>query len=337
MCIRDLAAVLDRNGLPTSRSGVRLNEMAVASDFLEKARAAFMAKLAKGEIPDPTPEPEEDEEQQAEEEPVNEGEARWEEVLSNFDRPLLICDLDFSDLHEEGDDDTAAAEKTEVAKQGSIPAPPPPPPPMAPAAPPPPPAPLMPPPMPRPEMGDDGRPKLVAKKHKKTLKLFWKELRDTPMAAAAASADAKSVWDDLDKVSLDMDMIEYLFEYRGKDATGTAKESKQMMSVTREIIVLDHKRSNAINIGMTKLPPPRIIRAAILKMDSSIINREGVEKLLNMLPAEDEISRIQEAQEAQPEIPLGTAEQFLLTLASVSGLEARLRLWAFKMEFEVRN
>ena len=47
------------------------------------------------------------------------------------------------------------------------------------------------------------------------------------------------------------------------------------------------------------------------------------------------MSRIQEAQEAQPDIPLGTAEQFLLTLASVSGLEARLRLWAFKVEFEL--
>ncbi len=41
-----------------------------------------------------------------------------------------------------------------------------------------------------------------------------------------------------------------------------------------------------------------------------------------------------EAQEAQPGVPLGTAEQFLLTLAAVPGLEARLRLWAFKMEFE---
>ena len=47
------------------------------------------------------------------------------------------------------------------------------------------------------------------------------------------------------------------------------------------------------------------------------------------------MSRIQEAQEAQPDIPLGTAEQFLLTLASVSGLEARLRLWAFKVCYVV--
>lgn len=40
---------------------------------------------------------------------------------------------------------------------------------------------------------------------------------------------------------------------------------------------MDPKRSNAINIGMTKLPPPRSIKTAILKMDSTVMNREGIE------------------------------------------------------------
>ena len=69
-------------------------------------------------------------------------------------------------------------------------------------------------------------------------------------------------------------------------------------------------------------------------MDSSIINKEGIEKLLTMLPSEEEVSKIEEAQEVNPELPLGTAEQFLITLSSISGLEARLRLWAFKIDFE---
>lgn len=49
------------------------------------------------------------------------------------------------------------------------------------------------------------------------------------------------------------------------------------MNKNKEIIVLNHKRSNAINIGMTKLPPPRSIKTAILKMDATIMNREGIE------------------------------------------------------------
>ena len=52
---------------------------------------------------------------------------------------------------------------------------------------------------------------------------------------------------------------------------------KQTEGNKKLITVLDSKRSNAINIGLTKLPPARTIKAAILKMDSTIINREGVE------------------------------------------------------------
>merc|ERR1719219_380837 len=119
-------------------------------------------------------------------------------------------------------------------------------------------------------------------------------------------------------------MLEYLFESRGKEAL--AKEANKMQLITiKEVVVLDHKRSNAINIGMTKLPPPRIIKSSVMKMDSTIMNKDGVEKLLTMLPTDEETTRIQEAQEAQSDIPLGTAEQFLQTLSTVSCLEARLR------------
>lgn len=98
--------------------------------------------------------------------------------------------------------------------------------------------------------------------------------------------------------------------------------------------MLDHKRSNAINIAMTKLPPPRAIKAAILKMDATVVTREGIDKLLNMLPTDEERGKIQEAQMVNPELPLGSAEQFLLTLSSISELGARLKLWAFKLDFE---
>lgn len=53
-----------------------------------------------------------------------------------------------------------------------------------------------------------------------------------------------------------------------------------------------------------------------------------------MLPTEDEKAKIAEAQMTNPDTPLGTAEQFLLTLSSISELEARLRLWAFRLDYE---
>lgn len=54
-----------------------------------------------------------------------------------------------------------------------------------------------------------------------------------------------------------------------------------------------------------------------------------------MVPTEEEKLKIQDAQLANPDIPLGTAEQFLLTLASINGLTPRLQLWAFKLNYEL--
>jgi FH1/FH2 domain-containing protein 3 len=111
-------------------------------------------------------------------------------------------------------------------------------------------------------------------------------------------------------------------------------QKQQDFNKSKEIIVLDPKRSNAINIAMTKLPPGRSIRAAILKMDSTVITREGIEKILNMMPTDEERERIVEAQNANPDMPLGSAEQFLSNLGSIAELHSRLKLWAFKLDFE---
>lgn len=54
-----------------------------------------------------------------------------------------------------------------------------------------------------------------------------------------------------------------------------------------------------------------------------------------MIPTEEEKAKILEAQMANPDTPLGTAEQFLLTLSSVFELEARLKLWLFKLDYEL--
>lgn len=53
-----------------------------------------------------------------------------------------------------------------------------------------------------------------------------------------------------------------------------------------------------------------------------------------MVPTDEEKQKIQEAQLTNPDVPLGSAEQFLLTLSSISELTARLQLWAFKLDYE---
>ena len=69
---------------------------------------------------------------------------------------------------------------------------------------------------------------------------------------------------------MDMAMIEYLFEHTSKESIEENGKGPMYSSI-REIIILDNKSSNVINIGMTKLPPPRIIKSAVMRMDGSIV------------------------------------------------------------------
>jgi len=104
----------------------------------------------------------------------------------------------------------------------------------------------------------------------------------------------------------------------------------------KEILVLDPKRSNQINIGIRGLPPVSSLKDLIERMDDTSISRAGVEKLQSLVPGEEELTQIKEAaKDAEEEnLPLGTAEQFLLMMSSIPGLECRLKLWAFKVDFK---
>uniref|UniRef100_A0A674CTA2 Formin homology 2 domain containing 1 n=1 Tax=Salmo trutta TaxID=8032 RepID=A0A674CTA2_SALTR len=168
-------------------------------------------------------------------------------------------------------------------------------------------------------------------KKRKTVKLFWKELKqsDSPRKCKFGRG---TVWASLDKVTVDTAKLEHLFESKAKELPVALKKGAEVKKA--EMLVLDPKRSNAINIGMTVLPAVHVIKTAVLNFDEFAINKEGIEKILTMTPSEEEKQKIQEAQLANPDVPLGSAEQFLLTLSSISGLSARLQLWAFKLNYE---
>ncbi|KAM6942760.1 LOW QUALITY PROTEIN: FH1/FH2 domain-containing protein 1 [Xenentodon cancila] len=255
---------------------------------------------------------------------------------------LRIKDLDFSDLLDEEDIDVLDMDTLDCSSSSSscfsgIP-PPPPPPGMtgAPPPPPPPPPPLPggavpPPPPPPPPLGAPPPSSSASlQKKKKTVKLFWKELKqaDGPQKCRFGRG---TVWASLDKVAVDTTRLEHLFESKSKDLP-VAKKGPETKKA--EILVLDSKRSNAINIGMTVLPTVHVIKNAILNFDEFAITKEGIEKILTMTPTEEEKQKIQEAQLANPDVPLGSAEQFLLSLASIHALIPRLQLWAFKLNYE---
>ncbi|XP_029781259.1 FH1/FH2 domain-containing protein 1 isoform X4 [Suricata suricatta] len=251
---------------------------------------------------------------------------------------LCIGDLDFSDLGEDEDKDMLNTEAVEAGKGvpppppllpalsgGAPPPPPPPPPPIKGSLPPPPP-----PATPLPPSAPDG---LALPTKRKTVKLFWRELKLAGGHEGSGSrfGPCSTLWASLEPVSVDTARLEHLFESRAKDVLPSKKAGEGRRTMTT---VLDPKRSNAINIGLTTLPPVHVIKAALLNFDEFAVSKDGIEKLLTMMPTEEERQKIEEAQLANPDIPLGPAENFLMTLASIGSLAARLQLWAFKLDYD---
>ncbi|XP_060771541.1 FH1/FH2 domain-containing protein 3-like isoform X2 [Neoarius graeffei] len=259
--------------------------------------------------------------------PKKESDNIWDELMAK-PHELRIRDIDFTDLGDEDDQDILVSGG--LIGSGAL-APPPPPLPPCPfnmTPPPPPPAPGVgpaPPPTPQPECP-------LFQKKKKTIRLFWSEVRPDDWRFLGLRRGHLSLWSKLEPMKLDMGKLEHLFENKSKEMNVTKKTVVD--GKRQEIIVLDSKRSNTINIGLTVLPPPRTIKSAILNFDEYALNKEGIEKLLMMVPSEEEKQRIQEAHMLNPDVPLGSAESFLLTLSSISELCARLHLWAFKMDYD---
>ncbi|CAG9558815.1 unnamed protein product [Danaus chrysippus] len=306
----------------TDEKPIRVSDMA---GIVSKAKEELAKSKSKEIIKSPTIE----KSPKVHEIKVSENDLHWEELKKGcLNREFHLCDLDFSDLRHDTDDEMECQQLQRVCASNG---PPPPPPSMLPPMnlPPPPPTnfPTLPKNTSNPPTETDSA-NSTLKKNKKTVKLFWREIQEVPVPAPVKTKIGGSIWDDLPQVALDTNMLEHLFESRSNDLI-----IKKLMEPKRNLI-LDAKRSNAINIAMKKLPTPQTIKAAIMKMDATVIGREGIEKLLTMLPTQEEKVKIQEAQYANPDLPLGSAEQFLLTLASINELSSRLKLWVFKLDFD---
>lgn len=141
--------------------------------------------------------------------------------MANLDRPLNLCDMDFTDLATDDEVDVLAP----AAVTNGIPPPPPPLFDKNNSAPPPPPLAnrIAPPPVPSPPMFGINSPnrfkptetKIPIKKNKKTVKLFWKEVRDDPISSMKLKSGL--IWDELNAVAVDTQKLEHLFESRAKD------------------------------------------------------------------------------------------------------------------------
>lgn len=160
----------------------------------------------------------------------------WDFLVMNLHRNLEICDLDFTDLKTNDDEDIMAPDPT-ISLNCHIPPPlppnlsgnPPPPPPGGRfgAAPPPPTANGFGPSMfgvsliNRQSLSSQEQSDTL-KKTKKTVKLFWKEVREDPVTASKVQK-VGSLWTELQPIPLDTQRLEHLFESRAKDVINKVK------------------------------------------------------------------------------------------------------------------
>lgn len=63
----------------------------------------------------------------------------------------------------------------------------------------------------------------ITKKNKKTVKLFWKEVRDDPIILSRLDKNIM-IWDELIPVTIDTQKLEHLFESRAKDLITKVKK-----------------------------------------------------------------------------------------------------------------
>jgi len=350
-------ASFNRNMFCFTRSISALNSMTFSMGVL-RAKNAFKKKLSQDPLLTPA-------------DYKDAGGKQWKDIANKYKISLSFADMDFSDLQSDEPDTRENTIFTSIngaspplppppPMNGTAPIPPsnnirpPPPPPVPPThrKTPPPPPPLSaikiseppgsgpPPPPPPPSMMKTNNPPVIESEEKcvlvqrsesqekpkpppKLVKLHWR-----PVPHHCLS---NTIWQNLPEISCEKSKFETLFTIEEK----SKKHSIEKISKPKELLVLDTNRSNQINIGIKSLPSITKLKVLIEEMDDKIITREGVEKLQSLMPSDEEIAAIKEAQkENSDDIPLGTAEQFLLLLHSISGLECRLKLWAFKVDFK---
>lgn len=162
--------------------------------------------------------------------PKKESDYIWDQLMA-VTRELRIREMDFTDLLEE--DDLDILDFDSVMGSGDVIPPPPPPlcnsalPPHPPLffCPPPPPIPgtMMPPPPPfmapipppSPQLNRGEAP--LFQKKKKTIRLFWNEVRPTDWQYKSHKRCKESLWSKLEPVKLDTSKLEQLFESKSKE------------------------------------------------------------------------------------------------------------------------
>uniref|UniRef100_A0AC35TUX8 FH2 domain-containing protein n=1 Tax=Rhabditophanes sp. KR3021 TaxID=114890 RepID=A0AC35TUX8_9BILA len=261
----------------------------------------------------------------------SETEVNWKKAAEDLkSKPLIINNLDFSAFH----DDEFEQDPLVLARQAQINSKPvgggfgipPPPPPGIRGIPPPP-----------PKIGmnalnrGNGHESSPPNSNKTALvKLHWKEV-NSETEAVPTLKNKGTFWKTVDSPQIDTAKLFKLFENK-QDKPVVKKSTDEVKPQLLQCLPV--KRSQVINIGLKALPKVNLIAPAIMKFDSCVLHKDMIEKILkDMMPSVTEIEIIETKVLENPDMTLGPAEEFLLSLSKIPCLLERLRLWVFMLDY----
>ncbi|KAG5039441.1 hypothetical protein JHK85_011917 [Glycine max] len=151
-----------------------------------------------------------------------------------------------------------------------------------------------------------------------------------------------SLWEELQRhgepqiaPEFDVSELEKLFSANVPKPTDSGKSGGRRKSVgakTDKITLVDLRRANNTEIMLTKvkMPLPDMM-AAVLALDESVLDVDQVENLIKFCPTKEEMDLLK-GYTGDKEL-LGKCEQFFLELMKVPRVESKLRVFAFKIQF----
>ncbi|XP_002873323.2 formin-like protein 20 isoform X1 [Arabidopsis lyrata subsp. lyrata] len=246
---------------------------------------------------------------------------------------------------------------------GGAPPPPPPPGSRGPGAPPPPPPPggrapgPPPPPGPRPPGGGPPPPPMLGARGAAVDPRGAGRGRGLPRPGLGSAAQKKSslkplhwvkvtralqgsLWDELQRhgesqtaPEFDVSEIETLFSATvQKPADKSGSRRKSVGAKPEKVQLIDLRRANNTEIMLTKvkMPLPDMM-AAVLAMDESVLDVDQIENLIKFCPTKEEMELLKNY--TGDKATLGKCEQYFLEVMKVPRVEAKLRVFSFKIQF----
>ncbi|KAL8115863.1 hypothetical protein AgCh_022383 [Apium graveolens] len=131
----------------------------------------------------------------------------------------------------------------------------------------------------------------------------------------------------------DMSELESLFSIAPNSDMGSRGKANRASAVKPEkISLIDFRRAYNCEIMLTKvkIPLPDMMNA-VLALDDSALDIDQVENLIKFCPTKEEMELLKNYRGDKEN--LGKCEQFFLELMKVPRVEAKLRVFAFKIQF----